>query len=234
MGSEWRRINTTTKQEAMLKATAVRSPLAVMSSILPCPPSLPPVMLSAGGKVWLWGVQPKGVFGQGGGGLGWGGRGAGYISSTLPYTAPPHGASPWRDFAQSAKAARFPTHRHTLSPEVVLRYGSKSNVSVTQIWQIPPQLLFFTKKQTYLFCTERNPWTWPKGDSTGRQWGAAASRATWFRPRNYPSVRPAAEPRAHLQDTEAGNVLKCKQMKWSLVDCVCGNMIFALACRQWK
>ena len=32
------------KQEAVLKATAVRSPLPVMSSILPCPPCLPQVM----------------------------------------------------------------------------------------------------------------------------------------------------------------------------------------------
>ncbi len=61
------------EQEAVLKATAVRSPLPVMSSILPCPP------LSLG---------------VGGSGRGVKGEGAGEISSTLPYTAPPHGASP--------------------------------------------------------------------------------------------------------------------------------------------
>ncbi len=66
-----------TKQEAVLKATAVRNPLQVMSSILPCP------CLLCGG----------------GGGSG-GGRGAGDISATLPYIALPQGASPQRDFAQ--------------------------------------------------------------------------------------------------------------------------------------
>ncbi len=33
-----------TEQEAVLKATAVRSPLPVMLLILPCPPCLPQVM----------------------------------------------------------------------------------------------------------------------------------------------------------------------------------------------
>ena len=50
----------------------MRSPLPVMSSILPCPG---------------------------------GGEGAGDISSTLPYTALPHGASPQRDFAQQGAEA---------------------------------------------------------------------------------------------------------------------------------
>ncbi len=50
------------KQEAVLKATAVRSPLPVMSSILPCPPCL-----------WLHG----GWWGEGEGGV-WGGGGRGH------------------------------------------------------------------------------------------------------------------------------------------------------------
>ncbi len=65
----------------MLKATAVRNPLPVMWSILPCPPQ---VML------------PSGVGGSKGRGVGEeeGVEGVGDISSTLPYTALPHGASP--------------------------------------------------------------------------------------------------------------------------------------------
>ncbi len=51
------------QQEAVLKATAVRSPFPVMSSILHCPPCLPQVMLSEGG-VQLWGVGYRG-FGWG-------------------------------------------------------------------------------------------------------------------------------------------------------------------------
>ena len=58
------------KQEAVLKATAVRSPLPVMSLILPCPPCLP----------WGGGLGAGGA-GQGGSGAevregGWG-RGQG-------------------------------------------------------------------------------------------------------------------------------------------------------------
>ena len=49
--------------------------------------------LDAGG-----GVQGQGVW-AGAGGLGEG-EGARDVSSTLPYTALPHGASPKRDFAQ--------------------------------------------------------------------------------------------------------------------------------------
>ncbi len=65
------------KQEAVLKATAVQSPLPVMSPIPPCPPCL-----------------PGGVRGEGGSGVGGTWEGAGDIQSTLPYTALPHGASP--------------------------------------------------------------------------------------------------------------------------------------------
>ncbi len=80
-----------TKQETVLKATAVRSPLPVMSLILPCPP--------------LSSVQIQQQQSMGGG---WGavGGGAGDISSTLPYTALPHGASPQRDFAQQSATSK--------------------------------------------------------------------------------------------------------------------------------
>ncbi len=47
------------QQEAVLKATAVRSPLPVVSSILPCPPCVPQVMQTQ--------VQAKGGGGPGGG-----------------------------------------------------------------------------------------------------------------------------------------------------------------------
>ncbi len=91
------------EQELVLKTTAVQSPLLVMSSILPCPHCLPPVKLSVWGGVHpLRGVQLWGVWvgeGVGGGEGGWG-EWARDISSTLPYTAPTHGASPQRDFAQ--------------------------------------------------------------------------------------------------------------------------------------
>ncbi len=60
--------------------------------ILPCPPCLPPVMLSTGGGVQPWGLGWAGGVWGGGGGLE--GRGVGDISIHLPYTAPPHGASP--------------------------------------------------------------------------------------------------------------------------------------------
>ncbi len=70
------------QQEAVLKATAVRSPLPVMSSILPCPPCLPQVMLSTGwggsrGRgVQGWGVWARGEgLGRGRGVEGGGGRG---------------------------------------------------------------------------------------------------------------------------------------------------------------
>ncbi len=62
----------------------------VMSSILPCPPCLPPVMLSTGGSGLQQGegglVGERGPAGRGGG--------AKEISVQLPYTALPHGASP--------------------------------------------------------------------------------------------------------------------------------------------
>ncbi len=53
------------KQEAVLKATAVQSPLPVMSLILPCPPCLP----EAGG-VWGQGGLGRGEGVKGGGGKG--------------------------------------------------------------------------------------------------------------------------------------------------------------------
>ncbi len=65
------------EQEAVLKATAVQSPLPVMSLILPCPP-YPQVMQATGGS--------KRVEGEGRG-LG---EGAGDISSTLPYILHDH------------------------------------------------------------------------------------------------------------------------------------------------
>ncbi len=65
------------KQEAVLKATAVRSPLPAGNVV--------DSSLSAGGG---------GSSGGGGSGRGEGGWGAGDISSNLPYTALPHGASP--------------------------------------------------------------------------------------------------------------------------------------------
>ncbi len=79
------------KQEAVLKATAVRSPLPVMSLILPCPPCLVSHTgqgggVQAGGS--MWGRRLGVGEGEGVGG------GAGDISSTLPCTALPHGASP--------------------------------------------------------------------------------------------------------------------------------------------
>ncbi len=80
------------EQEAVLKATAVRSPLPVMLSILPCPPCLPQVMLSAGGVQGQGGSRGRG-FRQGEGARVLRGEGAGDTSSTLPYTALPHGAS---------------------------------------------------------------------------------------------------------------------------------------------
>ncbi len=61
------------KQEAVLKATAERSPLPGMSSILHCPPC------PRGKKGPVRGVPGQGE-----------GEGAGEISSTLPYTALPH------------------------------------------------------------------------------------------------------------------------------------------------
>ncbi len=78
------------EQEAVLKATAVRSPLLVMLLILPCPPCLAQVICTP---------QGQGGPGRGEEGLWEGegvlrGEGAGDISSTLPYTALPHGASP--------------------------------------------------------------------------------------------------------------------------------------------
>ncbi len=81
------------QQEAVLKATAVRSPLPVMLSILPCPPCL-----LHSGVQWGEGVQ-QGEWGlAGGGGLegegglaGGGGRGH-FIQVAI--TALSHGASP--------------------------------------------------------------------------------------------------------------------------------------------
>ncbi len=58
------------EQEAVLKATAVRSPLPLMSSLLPCPPCLPQVRSRVRG-VW-WGRGCLGALGGWGGGGGWG------------------------------------------------------------------------------------------------------------------------------------------------------------------
>ncbi len=84
-------------------AASVMLSILPCSSILPCPPCLPPIMLCVGG-----GVLPPvcvcvcggGSASSGGGGGGshregvlWG-EGAGDISVQLPYTALPHGASP--------------------------------------------------------------------------------------------------------------------------------------------
>ncbi len=56
------------QQEAVLKATAVGSPLPAMSLVLPYPPCLPQVMQAAGGVwgqgVWVWG-EGAGVWGRG-------------------------------------------------------------------------------------------------------------------------------------------------------------------------
>ncbi len=60
-------------------------------------------------------LDPPGGCPAGGGGLGEG-EGAGDISSTLPYTALPHGASPKRDFAQS----RVSVTHVSLNPEAPL------------------------------------------------------------------------------------------------------------------
>ncbi len=87
------------EQEAVLKAAAVRSPLPIMSSILPCPPCLPQVVQT---QILFHQCKSNSSNQQGGGYMGrwWGkgeGRGvwgAGDISSTLPYTAQPHGACP--------------------------------------------------------------------------------------------------------------------------------------------
>ncbi len=95
------------KQEAVLKATAVRSPLPaghVIDSSLSSL-SFPCVCVWGGssegrGVQWGEGVQQGDGVGEGEG-VGGRGRGAGDISSTLPYTALPHGASPQRDLAQS-------------------------------------------------------------------------------------------------------------------------------------
>ncbi len=65
------------KQEAVLKATAVRSPLPVMSLILPCPPCLPNsggvVQAGEGGLVRGGGLAEGGGWGRGTAvGGGWG------------------------------------------------------------------------------------------------------------------------------------------------------------------
>ncbi len=51
-------------------------------------------------------------------------RGAGDISSTLPYIALPHGASPWRDFAQweARKLGLSATHKQDQSLSVLSRH----------------------------------------------------------------------------------------------------------------
>ncbi len=63
------------EQEAVLKATAVRSPLPAMSSILPCPPCLPHVMLSTPGV--QGGSRGRGGLGAGGSSRGGVKRGGG-------------------------------------------------------------------------------------------------------------------------------------------------------------
>ncbi len=80
------------KQEAVLKATAVRSPLPVMSSILPCPPLL---SVQIQQQQSIGGVGDRGVGGRGvgGRGLGLGAGGRGHFIH-LAFTALPHGASP--------------------------------------------------------------------------------------------------------------------------------------------
>ncbi len=75
-------------------AASVMSSILPCFSILPCPPCLPPVMLSRGGGSSHRGGSAAGEVWVGG----WG-SGAGDISSTLPCTALPHGASAQRDFA---------------------------------------------------------------------------------------------------------------------------------------
>ncbi len=76
-------------------AVSVISSFLPCLSILPCPPCLPPVMLSASRVQLLGGLAVGGLGREGvGGGEGVWGEGAGDISSPLPYTALPHGASP--------------------------------------------------------------------------------------------------------------------------------------------
>ncbi len=81
------------QQEAVLKATAVRSPLPVMSWILPCPPCLPQVMQT---QIWGGGGFQAGGSRPGGGGEGRGSRlgGQGHFIHLAMYTAIPHGACP--------------------------------------------------------------------------------------------------------------------------------------------
>ncbi len=79
------------EQEAVLKATGVRSSLPVMSLILPCPHCLPQGGGSRGRGVWVGEGVGGGGWGRGRGVEGGGGRGH-FIH--LPYTALPHGASP--------------------------------------------------------------------------------------------------------------------------------------------
>ncbi len=90
----------TCQQEAVLKATAVRSPLPVISPILPCP-----LCLSGGECPGVGGLRTGGVQGQGSWGGEWGqagGGGRGHFIHLVIYTVLPHGASPQRDFAQWA------------------------------------------------------------------------------------------------------------------------------------
>ena len=81
-------VATKTRSSAQGNCSAKSLAASAMSSILPCPPYLPLVMLSEGG-------------GSSGGGGSNRGEGAGDISSNLPCTTLPRGASPQRDFAQS-------------------------------------------------------------------------------------------------------------------------------------
>ncbi len=73
----------------VLKATAVRSPLQAGNVI---DSSLSSLSSSQGGPAGGEGSSRGGGWGRGGGWVE--GKGAGDISSTLPYTALPHGASP--------------------------------------------------------------------------------------------------------------------------------------------
>ncbi len=77
-------------------AVSVMSPILPCSSIIPCPPCLPPVMLSTGGLPPAGGshLQQEGSCLWWGGEGGLGGRGPGDKSVQLPYTALSHGASP--------------------------------------------------------------------------------------------------------------------------------------------
>ena len=77
------------------------------------------------GEVQLWGVGQGGGVGRGGGGKG---EGPGDIFIQLPYTALPHGASPWRDFTQQAGCDKMvsllPAGNHTPDSPPALTFDS--------------------------------------------------------------------------------------------------------------